>query len=68
MEQYKIDRINELSKLARQRTLTEDELAERATLRAEYLSAICISLESQLDNTYIVDEKGNKRKVRRTDK
>jgi uncharacterized protein YnzC (UPF0291/DUF896 family) len=68
MEQYKIDRINELSKLARQRALTEEELSERAALRTEYLAAIRMSLESQLENTYIVDEKGNKRKVEKKGK
>ncbi len=63
MEQSRIDRISELTRLSRVRPLTEEELAERAALRAEYLAAIRGSLESQLDNTYIVDEKGNKKKV-----
>ena len=65
MEQSKIDRINELTRISRERTLTEEELAERAALRAEYIAAVKESLASQLDNTYIVDEQGNKRKVSR---
>ena len=37
MERSKIDRINELGRLAKERDLTEEEQAERAALRAEYL-------------------------------
>ena len=37
MEQRKIDRINELARLAKQRALTAEELAERDTLRKEYI-------------------------------
>ena len=38
MEQKKIDRINELAHLAKARELTEEELKERAALRAEYIA------------------------------
>lgn len=65
MEQNKIDRINELAKLARQRELTKEEQDERATLRKEYVAAFKKNLVSQLQNTYIVDEKGNKKKVQK---
>jgi hypothetical protein len=37
MEKEKIDRINELGRIAKQRPLTEEETAERAALREEYL-------------------------------
>ena len=37
MEQSKVDRINELARLAKQRELTEEEKAEQMTLRREYL-------------------------------
>lgn len=37
MEKKKIDRINELGRIAKQRELTAAELAERAALREEYL-------------------------------
>lgn len=63
MEQSRIDRINELAKLAKQRELTEAEAAERATLRKEFLADFKKNLTDTLDNTYIVDEKGNKRKL-----
>lgn len=38
MEKSKIDRINELGRLAKERELTADELAERQALREEYLA------------------------------
>ena len=37
MEKSKIDRINELARLAKERELTKDELDERAALRREYI-------------------------------
>ncbi len=63
MEQQRIDRINELARKARTVGLTPAEQAERQELRNEYLAAIRLSLRAQLDNTYIVDEHGNKRKL-----
>lgn len=68
MEQKKIDRINELAKLARERELTAEEQEERAILRREYIDSFKRSLVSQLETTYIVDEKGNKTKVQRKGK
>ena len=65
MEQKKIDRINELAHIAKTRELTIDELDERQTLRKEYIEAYKRSLIGTLENTYIVDEKGNKKKVER---
>ena len=63
MEQIKIDRINELAKLAKQRELTAEEAAERAALRKEFLADFKKNLVDTLDNTYIVDEQGNKVKL-----
>ena len=63
MEQKRIDRINELAKKAKTVGLTEDEIAERDLLRKEYVAAVRANLRGQLDNTYVVDEKGNKRKL-----
>ncbi len=65
MEQKKIDRINELAHLAKERTLTPAEQNERQALRREYIDSFKASLIGQLENTYIVDENGNKRKVER---
>ena len=65
MEQHKIDRINALAKKARAEGLTMEEEAERDVLRAEYVAAIRESLTAHLDNTYVMDEKGRKRKLKR---
>lgn len=53
-------RINELARLSRERELTPEEKEEQARLRKEYLAAFKSNLTAQLDNTYIVDGKGNK--------
>lgn len=65
MDQSKINRINELAHLAKQRALTPAEQNERQALRREYIDSFKASLIGQLENTYIVDENGNKRKVER---
>ena len=65
MEQKKIDRINELAKLAKERELTDEEKVERAALRQEYVNSVLGDLRNQLYNTYVMDEKGNKTKLTR---
>lgn len=65
MEQHKIDRINALARKARAEGLTMEEEAERDVLRAEYVAAIRESLTAHLDNTYVMDEKGRRRKLKR---
>ena len=68
MEQWEYDRISELTRIARERELTPEEQEERAILRRKYIDSFQLSLTSQLDVTYIVDEKGNKTKVERKGK
>ena len=64
MEQKKIDRINELAKKAKTpEGLTSEELEERTALRQEYLDSVLGNLRRELDNTWVVDEHGNKRKL-----
>ena len=66
MDQKQIDRINELARKAKSpEGLTEREVAERAALRREYIDSVLGSLEGHLENTYIVDEKGNKKKLKK---
>lgn len=64
MEQKDIDRINELARKARAGGLTEAEKAEQAVLRRAYIDSVLGNLRGQLDHTYIVDEKGHKRKLK----
>lgn len=55
-----LDRINELAKIAKERELTEEETAERARLRQEYLTQFRQSFRSQLDNTVVQYPDGSK--------
>ena len=64
MEQAKIDRINVLARKSKTEGLTEAEKEEQAALRLEYVAAVKRNLTAQLENTYLVDEKGRKRKLR----
>ena len=67
--QEQINRINELARKAKTpEGLTEEELKERAILRRAYIDSFKESLVGQLECTYIVDEKGNKKKVERKTK
>ena len=64
-----VARINYLAKKSKTpEGLTEGEKVEQAELRALYIKAWKQSLESQLENTYILDENGNKRKVEKKKK
>ena len=66
MDQKQIDRINDLARKAKSpEGLTEWEEMERAALRREYIDSVLGSLRGQLDHTYVVDEQGRKRKLRK---
>ena len=65
MDQKQIDRINELAHKAKTVGLTPEEDAERAQLRRLYLVAVKRNLTAQLDNTWVVDEQGNKHKLQK---
>lgn len=60
-----IARINELARKAKTEGLTQEELAERDKLRRIYIDSVKANLTAQLDNTYVVDEKGEKRKLQK---
>ena len=65
MEQFKLDRINELARKAKAEGLTDEELAEQKELRAEYIAAYRRSLRAQLENMVLVDEDGNERPLKK---
>lgn len=65
MNDKKISRINELTKISRERELTDSEKAERQALRQEYINDMKASLTGQLDNTYILYPGGKKVKVQK---
>jgi len=69
MEQKKIDRINELARKSKTEAgLTEEEKAEQAVLRREYIDSVKASLVGHLENTTIVRPDGSKEKVTRKSK
>ena len=65
MKQEHIDRINELAKKAKTEGLTPEETEERDRLRKAYIADFRASLETHLDNTYLLDGKGNKVKLQK---
>ena len=67
MTQEKIDRINALARKSKAEGLTEEEKQEQYVLRREYIDSFKQSLVSQLENTYIVEPYGTKRKVKAKD-
>ncbi len=59
-----IARINELAKKAKsEEGLTAEEIAERDKLRRIYIDSVKASLVGHLENTYIVQPDGTKKKV-----
>lgn len=58
-----IKRINELAKKAKGEGLTAEETAERDKLRRIYIDSVKASLVGQLENTYIVEPDGTKKKL-----
>lgn len=65
MEKERIERLNELARLAKERALTPEETQERAALRAEYLAAVRMNLEAQLQSTTVVYPDGSRKKLTR---
>ncbi|HIX15089.1 MAG TPA: DUF896 domain-containing protein [Candidatus Hungatella pullicola] len=59
MDQEKIDRINTLYHKSQAVGLTEEEKAEQARLRREYIEAIRASLRGSLNNISIQEKDGS---------
>ncbi len=60
-----IKRINELYHKAQNEGLTEEEKIEQKALKEKYIQAFRSNLTATLENTYIVDKDGNKKKVQK---
>lgn len=54
-----IDRINELSKISKERKLTEAELKEQQELRKQYIENFKSNFKNQMKNVYIKEEDGS---------
>ena len=68
MEKKKIDRINELAHLTKERALTAEELAERDALRKEYIEEFRRGTIELLENTYSQTPDGKKHPLPRNGK
>ena len=60
-----ITRINVLAKKAKTEGLTAEETAERDKLRRIYIDSVKANLVGQLDNTYVLQPDGTKKKLER---
>ncbi len=63
MERAKLERINELARLKRERSLSEEEACEQKALRMEYIAEFRASMTGILDNTVIKRPDGSVEKV-----
>jgi 5-formyltetrahydrofolate cyclo-ligase len=54
-----IERINELSKISKERKLTEAELKEQQELRKQYIEKFKLNFKTQMKNVYIKEEDGS---------
>ena len=69
MLEEKLLRINELAKKSKTpEGLTDEEKVEQQQLRKEYIAEWRQGVTQVLDNTYIMDEQGNKRKLEKKSK
>ena len=67
MENSKLQRINELARIKKERELTAEETAERDALRKEYLDEWRKGAIEVLENTYSQTPDGKKHKLQRKD-
>ncbi len=65
MEKAKLNRINELAKKSKETELTEEEKAEQAALRQEYINEIRLSFGAMLDNTVIQYPDGTRKSLKK---
>ena len=56
----RIKRINALYNKSQEEGLTEEEKAEQARLRKEYVASVRANLRGQLDNITIINQDGTK--------
>lgn len=63
MEKVKLNRLSELTAIARKRELTAEEKSEREALRNEYRRSVIANLIGQLEATTIIEPDGSRIKV-----
>ncbi|MBQ8818181.1 MAG: DUF896 domain-containing protein [Clostridia bacterium] len=65
MEKEKIDRINELARKSKLSPLSDEEKAEQAELRQQYIKEIRASFGATLDNTVIQYPDGSRKSLKK---
>lgn len=63
MEQKKLDRINELARLKKERALSPEEAEEQAALRQEYLAEFRAQFTGILDHTVVQYPDGSRQSL-----
>lgn len=59
LSKEKLERINQLAKLSKERNLYKEELEEQKALREEYLFNLRKGFKNHIEGLKIVDEEGN---------
>ena len=67
MEKAKIERINELARKKKAGRLTEEEQAEQAELRREYLAEYRENMKAMLDSLVIQEQDGTRHALKQKD-
>ena len=68
MDQKKIERINELARRKKAAGLTEEEKAEQAALRKEYLDGYRENLKAMLDSIIVQEKDGSRHPLQKKEK
>jgi len=68
MKPEKIERINELKRISRDRQLTVEETKEQAALRQEYIVGFRANMQQLLDNISVKDPSGTVRPLRKNER
>lgn len=67
MTKEMIERINFLARKSKNEGLSDEEKEEQTQLRNEYRAYMMRGFMASASNTYVVDEKGNKKKLIKED-
>jgi uncharacterized protein YnzC (UPF0291/DUF896 family) len=67
MKKEEIERINFLHKKYKEHSLTHEETLEREELRTKYRNEYKAQFQNVLNNTYVLEKDGTKRKLIKND-
>ena len=67
MTEELLSRINYLAKKSKTDGLTEEEKEEQKNLRMQYIAEFRQGMQNTLDNVYVLDKDGQKKKIQKKD-